>query len=242
VTTSAQNIVSGDFERLYIQLREKEGRIHSDEEVARLPQIAETHPHYKEWQARKESSQKLFDSLKRKKNPLDILEIGCGNGWLSAKLSGVKGSMITGIDINTQELEQAKRVFGSIPNLQFYYGGINELKDGEMEFDVIILAATIQYFSSLKKIIDPALKYLNKTGEIHIIDSHFYSISELGAAKQRSLLYYEAAGFPEMAYWYFHHCLDELENYNYTVLYDPNSLFNRFLRNKNPFHWIRIKS
>lgn len=242
MTASAQHIVPGDFEKLYSQLRQKEGRIYTDEKVTKLPEIAETHPHYKEWQMRKESSQKLFDCLKRKKHPLDILEIGCGNGWLSAKLSDLKGSMITGIDINTQELEQAKRVFGNIPNLQFYYGGINELKEGKREFDVIVLAATIQYFPSLKKIIDPALKYLTQSGEIHIIDSHFYSISELGAAKQRSLLYYEAAGFPEMAFWYFHHGLDKLENYNYTILYDPNSLFNRFLRNKNPFSWIRIKS
>lgn len=239
---SVQHTVPGDFEKLYIQLRQKEGRIYTDEEVARFPEIAETHLHHKEWQIRNESSQKLFDYLKRKKHSWDILEIGCGNGWLSAKLAGLKGSMITGIDINTQELEQAKRVFGNIPNLQFYYGGINELKEGEMQFDVIVLAATIQYFPSLKKIIEPAMKYLNQNGELHIIDSHFYSISELGGAKQRSLLYYEIAGFPEMAYWYFHHSLDELENYNYTILYDPSSLFNRFLRNKNPFYWIRIKS
>lgn len=241
MTNSAIHIAPGDFEKLYFQLRQKEKRIYTDEEVAKLPGIAETHPHYKEWRIRKESSQKLIDYLKKRNRTTDILEIGCGNGWLSAKLSGLKVSIVTGIDINARELEQAKRVFRKIPNLQFYYGGINELKKGEIEFDVIILAAAIQYFPALKKIIDTAMKYLSQSGEIHIIDSHFYTISELGAAKQRSLLYYEATNFPEMAYWYFHHNLDELESYNYTVLYDPTSLFNRFLRNKNPFHWIRIK-
>jgi ubiquinone/menaquinone biosynthesis C-methylase UbiE len=242
MTTSPLHIVPGDFEKLYLQLRQKEGRIYTDEEVSMLPEIAEAHPHYKEWQMRKESSQKLIGYLKKRNRATDILEPGCGNGWLSAKLSGIKGSVVTGIDINTYELNQARRVFSNIPNLQFRYGGLNELKEEEMKFDVIVLAAATQYFPSLKKIIDPAIKLLNQNGEIHIIDSHFYTISELGPAKQRSLLYFEAAGFPEMAYWYFHHNLDDLENYNYTVLYDPNSLFNRFLRNKNPFYWIRIKS
>ena len=82
-----QHITPVDFESLYIQLREKEGRIYPDEEVAQLPVTSSTHPHYKEWLIRKESSQKLVSWLKKKKKPLDMLEIGCGNGWLSHKLS-----------------------------------------------------------------------------------------------------------------------------------------------------------
>jgi ubiquinone/menaquinone biosynthesis C-methylase UbiE len=242
VTTQAKHIVSGDFESLYTQLRQKEGRIYTDKEVAKLPQISETHTHYKEWQLRKESSKKLIDYLKKRKSPINILEAGCGNGWLSAKLSAIKGSSVTGIDINTVELDQAKRVFDHIPGLQFKYGSINELKEGETEFDVIVFAAAIQYFHPLKKIIGAAMKYLSHTGEIHIIDSPFYTLSELGAARERSFLYYESAGFPDMANCYFHHNLDDLDQYNYSILYDPTSLFNRFLRNKNPFYWIRILS
>jgi ubiquinone/menaquinone biosynthesis C-methylase UbiE len=230
-----------DFEKLYTRLRQKEGRIYTDKEVARLPRVTDTHAHYKEWQLRKESSEKLVDYLKKRKGPVNILETGCGNGWLSARLAGIKGSRVTGIDINKTELDQARRVFNHIPNLQFKYAGINELKEGEIEFDVIVFAAAIQYFPSLKKIITAAMKYLSKNGEIHIIDSPFYTLSELGAARERSLLYYESAGFPEMSNCYFHHNLDDLEQYSYSILYDPNSLFNRFLRNKNPFPWIRIR-
>ncbi len=241
MTTPSQHITPGEFEKIYIQLRQKEGRIYTDEEVAHLPDIAETHPHYKEWQLRKESSQKLISQIKKRKKENDILEIGCGNGWLSAKLSGIAGSMVTAIDINNKELAQGKRVFKHIPNLQFRYGSINDLGKGQMEFDVIVLAAAIQYFSSLKDLLNPALKCLAQNGEIHILDSHFYSLAELSAARQRSLSYYEETGFPEMAKKYFHHSLEELDSFDYSVLYDPNSIFNRFLRNRNPFYWIRIK-
>ena len=238
---SSPNIIPGDFEKLYIRLREKEKRIYTDEEVAQLPAIAATHPHCKEWQMREESSKKLIDYLKKRNHPTDILEPGCGNGWFARGLSTIPGSKVIGTDINFTEMQQAARVFHAIPNLHFIYGHVESGMFEEKQFDIIVFAASIQYFSSLTEIINSALKLLKPTGEIHIIDSHFYSLAELGAAKQRSLLYYQSAGFPELADWYFHHNLDDLDGYNYSVLYDPESLLNRFLRNKNPFPWIRIQ-
>ncbi len=153
----------------------------------------------------------------------------------------ITGSKVIGTDINFTEIQQAARVFHDISNLHFIYGNAESGMFEDRQFDSIVFAASIQYFPSLTGIINSALKLLKPKGEIHIIDSHFYSLAELGAAKQRSLLYYQAAGFPELADWYFHHNLDDLDSYNYSVLYDPESLFNRFLRNKNPFPWIRIQ-
>lgn len=238
---SSNHIVFSDFEKMYAQIREQEGRIYTDEEVAELPCINESHPHYKEWRLRKDSSQKLIDSLKKKKQSLNILEVGCGNGWLSHRLSEIPKSKVIGIDINFTEVQQAARVFHQQSNLNFIYGPVESGMFKEQRFDVIIFAASIQYFISLNKTILSISKLLRRGGYIHIIDSPFYTLSELGAARQRSLLYYETAGFPEMTNWYFHHTLEELDSYNYTILYDPNGLFNKFLRNKNPFHWLCIK-
>jgi len=235
-----KHINSDNFETAYIRLRNWEKRMYSDEEVAQLPVIAPTHPYYEEWLVRRESSKKLIDYLKKRNQRTDMLEVGCGNGWLSSKLAGIKRSNVVGVDINNEELEQAKRVFSHISNLQFYHSDINGLEN-EMKFDIIIFAAAIQYFKSLKKIITTSLNYLNEGGEIHVIDSPFYTLSQLAAAKERTLLYYQHAGFPEMANWYYHQNLDDLENYNCSVLYNPNSLFNKFLRTKNPFYWISIK-
>jgi ubiquinone/menaquinone biosynthesis C-methylase UbiE len=241
VITFPAHTVLGDFEKFYLQLREKEGRVYSDEEVATLPEIAETHPHYREWQVRRQSSQKLISHLQKKQQGLKILEVGCGNGWLSHQLAAIPGSKVIGTDINFTELQQAAKVFYDKPNLHFIYSPIEPGVFEERQFDSIVFAASIQYFSSLTEIIRKSLKLLKPNGEIHIIDSHFYPLSDLSAAKQRSLFYFEAAGFPEMANWYFHHNPDDLEHFNYSILYDPRSLFNRFLRNKNPFPWIRIQ-
>ena len=239
--TLYKHIVKRDFETIYVQLRQKESRIYTDDEVAQLPFISPTHVHYKEWLLRKESSRKLVDHLKKKKKALDMLEIGCGNGWLSGKLATISGSRVIGTDINFPEIQQAASVFQNVPNLHFMYADAEQGVFKEKKFDTIVFAASIQYFESLSETITGTLKLLKPGGEIHIIDSPFYSPAELKAARLRTTHYYESVGFPEMADCYFHHCYHDLENYNYSILYDPKAMLNKFLRNKNPFPWISIQ-
>src|SRR6478609_3338202 len=74
---------------LYIALREKEGRLVSDEELLKLPEVNAFHIHLKEWRIRKKSCDQLLNYVAKKNRPLKILEIGCGNGWLSNRLASV---------------------------------------------------------------------------------------------------------------------------------------------------------
>ena len=47
-----------EFEKLYISLRKKEGRIfYNEEEIVKLPVIFSSHPLYKEWKIRKRFQQ-----------------------------------------------------------------------------------------------------------------------------------------------------------------------------------------
>ena len=229
------------FEKLYLQLRQLEDRIYTDNEVALLPNIHPGHPHEKEWQIRNRSSEKMVKYLLKKNRPLEILEIGCGNGWLSAKLSSVLASHVTGIDINSMELSQAKRVFNKIRNLEFLNCSLQNELLKKHRFDIIVFAASVQYFSSLQDILKVAFSYLNPDGEVHIIDSPFYKPNEIANARQRSKVYYEMIGFPQMTAYYFHHSLEEIRSFDYKILYNPDSVFNNLKKNKNPFHWISIK-
>lgn len=242
MTRVSHHISKSDFETLYIRLRQKEGRIYNDEELTRLPDIQTTHPHCREWQLRKHSSEKLIGYLKRKNKPLDILEIGCGNGWLSHRLSFIPGSKVIGTDINFTETQQAARVFQHIPNLHFIYTSVERGVFKEKSFDSIIFAASVQYFPSLPEIISNTLPLLKPGGEIHIIDSPFYPLPEVLPAQQRSRHYYESAGFCQMADYYFHHSLEELKGYNHSVLFNPQSIRSKLSGNKNPFHWICIRA
>ena len=104
-------IQRADFEYLYNEVRNTEGRSLTDGQVMLLPDIDTLHPQYREWQFRKRSSQRLINYLVRKHKALNILEIGCGNGWLSYKMAQISGTRVTGLDINSEEIAQAKRVF-----------------------------------------------------------------------------------------------------------------------------------
>ena len=232
--------IDSDFESIYIRLRQKEGRIYTNEELARLPGINRAHLLYKEWKIREQSCERLINYLSKKNEPLDILEVGCGNGWLSARLATHTKGNVTGIDINSPELHQAQDVFKYIPNLYFVHGDIrNDILKGK-KFNTIVFAASIQYFPALNQIIDCALHHLLPMGEIHILDSHFYKPQEIEEAKQRSLNHFRSVGYPDMAKLYYHHCMNDLEKYTYRILYNPRYFINKLMGKKNPFYHICI--
>lgn len=228
-----------DFERLYISLRTKEQRVYTDEQVRRLPLIEEAHPCYEEWKQRANSASRLIKYLQNKRCKLRVLEIGCGNGWLSARIADIPNTKVIGIDINATELTQAAHVFKK-DNLEYRAVEISDIEEGD--FDIIVFAASIQYFRSLEQIVKQVLSFLSANGEVHILDTYLYQPSDIGAAMRRSKLYYSGLGFDEMSNYYFHHSIDELKKFNYKILFNPKSLMNKLKGNKTPFFWIRIKN
>ncbi len=233
--------ISNTFEKLYINVRSREKRICTDEEVANLPDVPVSHPHYKEWQTRKQSCHKLITYLQEQKRPLTILEIGCGNGWLSFQLSRVKHSHVTGQDINFTEVQQAARVFNKHSRLRFIYGDLFSGVLQNRRFDVIVFGASIQYFPCFEGVINLSLKHLNDQGEIHILDTHFYKPVDLLSARQRTESYYWSLGFPEMAHHYFHHSFEDLKPFHFQFLYNPMSIWHKLFPKKSPFPWICIR-
>jgi 2-polyprenyl-3-methyl-5-hydroxy-6-metoxy-1,4-benzoquinol methylase len=227
------------FEKLYLAARKKEKRVYSDEEVIHLPAVEKSHQHFREWQARNRSARRLINYLQKKSEPLKILEVGCGNGWLSAMLAEIKNAHVTGIDISGEELKQAKRVFAMRRNLSFEQNEINRMPQYN-KYDVIVFAAAIQYFPSFEEVIAQAFSLLRHEGEIHILDTHFYKQSEIAAAKSRTINYYASIGQTPLAEFYFHHSLESLKKFRHAFLFNPHALRNRLSRKKDPFPWIRI--
>jgi cyclopropane fatty-acyl-phospholipid synthase-like methyltransferase len=231
-----------DFGQEYHAVREKEGRLYSDEELLYLPQISRHHPHYGEWKLRKESCDRLREYLKKKGRKLAILDIGCGNGWLSHRLAGIPGCEVTGLDTGIMELEQARRVFSHIPCLRFIHGSIGAKEIEKEQFDMVVFAASLQYFSSLAGTISMAQDKLKPGGEIHILDTAFYDNEGREKARQHTRRYYTGLGFPGMAAYYFHHGTEELKRFHYKTLYQPSFFRHHLLQNRNPFPWVCIKN
>lgn len=226
---------------LYLRVREKEGRLYSDDMVAQLPDVPGGHPLAKEWYARADSSARLVRYLVKLPRPLNVLELGCGNGWLSGKLARIPGAQVWGVDMMSRELIQAARLFAN-PRLNFLAADIFHAPFLHRTFEVIVLASVIQYFPDLPALLRTLQTLLKSHGEIHILDSPLYQPGELPAAKERSRAYYSALGFPEMAEHYFHHPVTALDQHSPRWLYRPENfrarLANRFGKAVSPFPWI----
>jgi ubiquinone/menaquinone biosynthesis C-methylase UbiE len=232
-------------EKLYLKVRNEEGRLYPDETVKILPELDSVHPLYDEWQIRKKSLQRIIRYIRKQTAPLKILDLGCGNGWMANRLAENLECLVYALDMNTIELQQGARLFGKNPNLIFQYGNIFDSTYPDRDFDMALLASSVQYFPDIQKLFGRLLKLLSVNGEIHIIDSPFYQPQEVSAARERSMQYYHSMGFPEMADHYFHQSITDLSRFDFELLFDPNSLFQRIARtivkHLSPFPWIRIK-
>ncbi len=235
--------ITNKFEDVYLKVRKKENRIYSDSELILLPFASNLNPHKNEWDLRAKSFLRFKEYLNVIKQELNILDLGCGNGWFCGQLSKIFNHNYYCVDVNLIELKQGSKVFKS-DNIKFIYTDIFNAGIPQASFDIITVNAAVQYFPDLKRLIERLTMLITERGEIHILDSPFYSIEEVLKAKKRTMDYYSSIGFSEMAEYYHHHTRDELSTFKFEMLYHPNSLDNKIksfvFKKDSPFPWIKI--
>ena len=229
------------FEQEYISLREKEGRVYADQVVSELPAFSGAADLEKEWAIRKRSTNRFVHYLLKYKPACSVLEVGCGNGWMSNYIATRTSSHVVGTDVNHTELAQAARVFTMPGRLLFILAEFARIKLPEQTFDIIVFPSVIQYFRDLRVPLLKAMSLLRPDGEVHILDSPFYDQSEVAGAADRSKKYFDQQG-SSMASFYFHHSWKDLTPYHPTVLHDPKRMsFSKLLRRPDsPFPWLKI--
>jgi SAM-dependent methyltransferase len=229
----------------YLRARQREGRLFPDELVASLPHLPAAHPLAGEWAQRADSARRLGAHVQRQGRPLTVVDLGCGNGWLANRLAALPGTTVLGVDTNTVELEQARRVFVGRPNLTFTGADITDGCPPVAHADVVVLASVIQYVADLGTLVAGMRSALAVGGEIHILDSPLYEPGEVAAAADRTRRHYAGIGVPEMADHYHHHTWDELRGVPVDVLYSPAAWRARVERRvtrrpRSPFPWLRV--
>ena len=226
------------FSKHYLAIREKENRVLSDTEVRKLPYLPKD-----EWPYRIKSTERFLTHVAKKKHPQHILTIGCGNGWFSNKIAEVSTeNQVVGLDVNREELEQAARIFKK-KNLHFVYADIFKIsKKCETLFDIITLNGAIQYFQDFEGLLSLLKTFLTENGEIHIIDSPFYKMEEIAAAKERTKNYYTELGVPEMTSHYHHHDEKTVRDFEVWYAYKKNIIHKILGKKDSPFSWYVFKS
>lgn len=232
---------SGTFEEQYLTIRRRENRLLNEEQILNLPQLAPDPSQAREWKIRLRSASLLRDHLHHHLMKT-ILELGCGNGWLTNYLSRSVESVI-GLDINQTELEVAAKLF-DMP--VFAYGDIeSEQFDLPVTVDAIVIASAIQYFENPARLVSKLLNYLTPGGEIHIVDSPIYRDRQASRqGRVRSLSYFTSLHV-EFPTYYHHHSFEDFGRIPINVLYNPDGVISRVSRwignEIRPFPWLMIK-
>ena len=227
-----------DFEKSYLAVREKEKRVLSLEEVRRLPYPAKDSVDYALWKTRRKNILR-FKTYLAKKDKVRILDIGCGNGFFTNMLAQ-GGNDVVGLDVNLTELLQAAEAFPS-KNITWYYIDILTEKLPEEKFDLITFCASFHYFKDPKLLLQICRSLLKPKGEIHIIDSPFYTEQGREHARQRSIDYFRTMKVESMSDFYHHNSYSFLAEFNVSFKYAPGTFFKKLFRIKDsPFPWIMI--
>lgn len=232
--------------RLYLAVREREGRVLSDEMALRLPFTAPDSRQQREWAWRRRSFSRFRRYLARRfrGREFSLLDLGCGNGWMSLRLAGLPGAGIWAADVNLPELQQGARLAAitGLSNIRFVFADILENTLPEGHFDLVVLAASVQYFPNVSTLVAALKRVLKPGGDIHFLDSPFYpdEVRRL-SAREASRQYYTRLGVPEMAEYYHHHRWADVAALGGKNLNDGfiSRLLQR-IRYLGPFPWVRI--
>jgi SAM-dependent methyltransferase len=97
----------------------------------------------------------------------DILDVGCGNGYIVPFLGGF--TSYTGIDGSVKLLSKAKKRNTTTPHVRFIHADIETVITlGEDQFDIALCNMVLQYVSSLDTIVQ-SLNSLVKPGGIVVV-------------------------------------------------------------------------
>jgi ubiquinone/menaquinone biosynthesis C-methylase UbiE len=227
-----------DFEKNYLEVREKEKRVLNIAEIRKLPYAEPNSPDYTLWKTRRHNINRFLKYLSQKRKTFRILDVGCGNGFFT-NLIQKQGHQVTGLDVNLAELKQAAEAFGS-SNITWVYADIFLDNLPENKFDMITFCCSFQYFENPAQLLKRCKELLDPGGEIHIIDSPFYPETEIEAAQNRSMNYFRTMGTENMHKYYHHNSYAVFDGYDVMFKYKPNKFRTRVFKD-SPFPWIIIK-
>lgn len=97
-------------------------------------------------------------------NPLNILEVGCGNGNISYQLARY-GHNVIGIDISQTTINTAIENFGDTPGLQFIVANAEQLSpDKDKKYDVIVCSEVLEHLNQPEKLTSNFINLLTEDG------------------------------------------------------------------------------
>ncbi len=174
----------------YRQIRYSEGRGSDDPEYYRaLPYRDLTNRNPAMWEMRAKTyryfERKILPSMEQRAGrPLDILDVGAGNGWMSYRLA-LRNHRPVALDIFSDPrdgLLAARHYPRHVPLLE---ADFHSLPVGQSSFDLVIFNSSIHYSTDYIATLSEARRCLRPSGAVVILDSPVYRRREDGERMAR---------------------------------------------------------
>ena len=182
------------FATEYGQIRALEGRgTDGDEYYLALPFEDRTGRNSWQWSIRAKTfsyfaSRVLQPIEARHGKPLNIVDIGAGNGWLSYRLTlrGHRCAAVDLLDNRWDGLGAASRYFAHLASpFALVQAEMDRIPFADGQFDLLIFNASFHYSTDYVQTTREALRLLRPGGSIVVLDTPYYHHEFSGAAMVR---------------------------------------------------------
>lgn len=177
------------FRDAYAAHRAAEGRRYTADELFALPYLRQG-PLAKQWQVRARTFdafvRHVLEPAARLGGPLDVLDLGAGNGWLCHR-AAQRGHKTVAIDIREDDVDglRAARPYlahARPGHLRRIASSFDALPLADRTFDVVVFNASLHYAANLSAVIAEAARVCRTGGRLAILDSPFYALEDDGLA------------------------------------------------------------
>ncbi len=114
---------------------------------------------------------------------LRILDLGAGNGWLSARLTG-RGHQVAAVDLDDDPRDGLGAVvhYGDQAPAESVQASFDHLPWPRAVFDLAIFNGSLHYSPDYAQTLQEALRVLKRAGEVVVLDTPFYAREASGRA------------------------------------------------------------
>jgi SAM-dependent methyltransferase len=168
------------FAREYACHRASEARNYTVEALFQLPYL-KTGPHALQWRIRARTfdafvARVLEPTAARTPRPLDVADLGAGNGWLSYRIA-CAGHHALAIDIRDDVVDglgAAEPFLHLAPRMRCIVAPFQALPISSASIDIALFNASLHYATDLGAALGEAIRVTRAGGQIAILDSPFY--------------------------------------------------------------------
>lgn len=176
------------FAREYARFRAQEGRGYCGRTLFELPYVR-SGPHAGQWAVRSRTfdafmAKVLLPAALQSNEPLTVIDLGAGNGWLSYRIAS-EGHRAIAIDIRDDSVDglgAADPFLERAPSMRCLIAPFDAVPLPSETVDVAVFNASLHYATDLRRVLAEAQRLTKPGGQIAILDSPFYRSDAEGAA------------------------------------------------------------